>query len=240
MKFLFKAFFSVLILFCMASADKNSFEPVSKKNSIGAFLELADFDRGSGKIKYYLDGRKYEADVELSNKFGIYNSSIITPHIHSYSKYSYQYANIRYFDKNLNEGYGLMEKNSIDSCDVKGHSDNHRISLEWGAEFRLSLVNSFWNGKPLYDVLMVLNGGFITGYNFLANSAYRGSFILGYDYGLSFRFEMFDYVYIASGFDWYHNYSRSFRKHGGKEKNNSMMIDFTQSGRMLVNVGWMF
>lgn len=220
------------IIFCIfligagnAFASSQIFVPATSKNSLGVFAMRSSYSDNKTEIDMFVQGDRYDASLNVLNKYGLYASYAINPYIHSYSKFSYQLIQVEY--ANLEEM-------------MTGCLDNHRFDFELGLEIRLSLYSSIWNGKPLFDALFVINGGLILGGDITRNSYFNGSAVYGYDHGVSLRFEILDRFFISSGLDWNHNYSRAYAKKGKQEKNNSLMLDFDQSGSLVLNAGIMF
>lgn len=224
----------------MAAPQKSDLIEYEERVSVGAYLELSSIDSKAIEYEFKIMNRPYDLSFSSSNFYGLSGNLPLNSWVGLYALGGYQYVEVKYKDKNTQEGYqnlaSLIEENpffSLDSSAVEGHFDAHRVSVQFGFEAGFPLLSSY-NYQTMLKVFGFLGG--VGGRVFYRNTDFMNAAHWGYAWGGGFR-AAYEKLSVSFGFRSSHLYSRTyFEKPSLSNKtDDTFMADISNFGQLFVS-----
>lgn len=194
-------------------------------NEIGLFLKFASYDKKQAHLEYIIGKEKRNVSLELSDIYGVHSAFPITQFLYFYGNLHYQYIQVF--------ATGRTNKSDIETMDA------HEFILGGGVDLRLSLYKLTY--FPL-SIQLNVKAGVELGYAVYADSKFKNTPIYGYSHAIGLYFHFYHHYFINTGIDWNHHYSRAYAKDKkvGTKEDNTLLLDFDNSGRFYISLGYAF
>lgn len=228
----------------MAAARHSDIEEYEERVSVGPYIEFSNLHPKKNEYRYKVNNRKYDIDISNTNIYGAAGNLPLNNYIGLYVMAGYQFLGINYEDRNLEEGYEIVDsllqdwiyEGEIDSNDIKGHQQMHTVLFQIGFDFGYPFFSNYDNQ---FMAKIFGFAGLIAGKTFFQNeSRYVAPPQYGYGYGIGLRLA-YEKIVLSGGFRNSHKYFQTYyeKKFSRKREGDEFMLNMDSYFQPFINIG---